>query len=64
VIIAFLNLEVLYKVEGRYGDLAGSLATTNCELRQAWKGATVTVNSCAGVWLTGSPPFNFFICLI
>ena len=29
----------------------GPLATINCELRQAWKGATVTVTSCAGVWL-------------
>jgi len=30
---------------------AGPLATVNYELRQAWKGATVVVNPCAGVWL-------------
>lgn len=30
---------------------AGPLATIHCELRQAWKGATVTVDSGAGVWL-------------
>jgi len=30
---------------------AGPLATISCELRQAWKGATVTVDSGAGVWL-------------
>ncbi|MFT4920799.1 MAG: hypothetical protein ACI8RU_003436, partial [Zhongshania aliphaticivorans] len=26
------------------------------ELRQAWKGATVVIISCAGVWLVGLPP--------
>ena len=31
--------------------LAGSLATIGCEPRQARKGATVAVDSCAGVWL-------------
>ena len=29
----------------------GPLATISCELRQARKGATVTVDSGAGVWL-------------
>ena len=31
----------------------GPLATIDCELRQAWKGATVAIDSCAGVWLMG-----------
>ena len=31
--------------------LSSPLAMINCELRQAWKGATVAVDSCAGVWL-------------
>ena len=31
----------------------GPLATIDCELRQAWKGATVAIDSCAGVWLVG-----------
>ena len=30
---------------------SGPLATISCELRQAWKGATVATDSCAGVWL-------------
>lgn len=30
---------------------AGPLATICCEPRQAWKGAAVTTDSCAGVWL-------------
>ncbi len=30
---------------------AGPLATVNYKLRQAWKGATVVVDPCAGVWL-------------
>ena len=30
---------------------AGPLATKNCELRQARKGATAAVASSAGVWL-------------
>jgi hypothetical protein len=29
------------------------------ELRQAWKGATVIVKSCAGVWLAGNSTFSF-----
>ena len=28
------------------------------ELRQARKGATVIIDSCAGVWLFGLPPFT------
>jgi len=31
----------------------GPLATISCEPRQARKGATVAVTSCAGVWLAG-----------
>lgn len=31
--------------------LIGPLAMIDGELRQAWKGATVTIDSCAGVWL-------------
>ena len=31
----------------------GPSAMIHCEFRQTWKGATVTVNSCAGVWLVG-----------
>jgi hypothetical protein len=34
----------------------GPLAAINCELRQARKGATVTVDSGAEVWLGGLPP--------
>ena len=34
----------------------GPPAAICCELRQAWKGATVTADSGAGVWLDGSPP--------
>ena len=30
---------------------SGPLATISCELRQAWKGATVTVDLGAQVWL-------------
>ena len=33
--------------------LAGPLAMVRCELRQARKGATVTIELCAGVWLVG-----------
>ena len=32
----------------------GPPAMNNCKLRQARKGATVAVNSCAGVWLAGN----------
>ena len=31
----------------------GPFAMINCEPRQARKGATVAVTSCAGVWLAG-----------
>ena len=31
----------------------GPLATIDRELRQARKGATVAIDSCAGVWLVG-----------
>ena len=31
--------------------LAGPLAMINCQPRQARKGATVAVTSCAGMWL-------------
>ena len=35
------------------------------ETRQARKGATVITESCAGVWLSGLPPFpHFFYCLL
>jgi hypothetical protein len=32
-------------------SLVGSFAMTICKFRQAWKGATVAVLLCAGVWL-------------
>ena len=38
------------------GGPTGPFATTNCEPRQARKGATVAADSGAGVWLGGSPP--------
>lgn len=38
------------------GGPAGPLATIDCEPRQARKGAAVTVDSSAGVWLSGLPP--------
>src|SRR5690606_22132869 len=49
----------------RYGDLPGPLATIDGEPRQARKGATVAVDSCAGVWLGRSPPVSpsCFICI-
>ena len=34
-------------------SLVGPLAMIGCELRQTWKGAAVTADSCAGVWLAG-----------
>ncbi len=43
----------------RDGNSVGPLATIGCELRQARKGATVTADLCAGVWLTGLPPIHF-----
>ncbi len=39
---------------------SGSLATTNCELRQVRKEATVTVTSGAGVWLEQVTALIFF----
>ena len=35
-------------------DSVGPLAMVSYELRQAWKGATVIVKSCAEVWLAGN----------
>ena len=40
-----------------YGGPIGPPAMINCELRQARKGATVAIDSCAGMWLVGLPPF-------
>jgi len=34
-------------------SLVGPLAMIGCEPRQARKGAAVTADSCAGVWLAG-----------
>ena len=45
---------------GCFGGPGGPLAMIDGELRQARKGATVTVDSCAEVWLSGSPPFLFY----
>jgi hypothetical protein len=45
----------------RYGDPGGPLAMIDSELRQARKGATVIIESCAGVWLSGSPPYILFL---
>ena len=36
----------------------GSLATRNCEPRQARKGATVAVDVCAEMWLVGAASIN------
>ena len=38
------------------GGPVGALATIDCEFRQAWKGAAVTVDSGAEVLLIGLPP--------
>jgi len=47
--------------------LFGPLAMILCELRQAWKGATVTERSCAGMWLiraaTLSLKLPYFQCI-
>jgi len=47
--------------------LFGPLAMILCELRQAWKGATVTERSCAGMWLiraaTLSLKLLYFQCI-
>ena len=42
-----------------YGGPIGPPAMINCELRQARKGATVAIDSCAGMWLVGLPPFFY-----
>ncbi len=39
-----------------YGDSIGPLATIGCKLRQARKGATVAIDSCAEMWLVELPP--------
>ncbi len=46
-----------------YGGPIGPPAMINCELRQARKGATVAIDSCAGMWLVGPPP-NFKILVL
>lgn len=42
---------------GRGGPV-GPPATLNRKPRQARKGATVVVTACAGMWLSGPPPFQ------
>jgi hypothetical protein len=37
---------------------AGPLATICCKPRQAWKGAAVATDSCAGVWLVRAAAIN------
>ena len=39
----------------------GPLATIHRELGQAWKGAAVAVDLCAGVWLVQVATLNFQI---
>jgi len=39
----------------------GPLATIDGKFRQAWKGATVAIDSCAGVWLVGVH-HQFLLC--
>ncbi len=39
----------------------GPLATIDCEPRQARKGAAVTIDAGAGVWLLGLPPYFKFL---
>jgi hypothetical protein len=42
----------------------GPLATIDGKFRQAWKGATVAIDSCAGVWLVGvHHQFPLFVTL-
>jgi len=43
---------------------SGPPATRSYELRQAWKGATVVVDLCAGVWLEVPPPPFYTLALI
>ena len=45
-------------IEKYYGGPIGPPAMINCELRQARKGATVAIDSCAGMWLVGLPPLS------
>ena len=45
------------------GDPGGPPATIGSEPRQARKGATVIIDSCAGVRLSGSPPIHPFALL-
>jgi len=42
-----------------YGYCVGPLATIFCQLRQAWKGATVAEDSCAEMWLAWFPPKSY-----
>ena len=42
----------------RFGNPGGPSAMIGSEIRQARKGATVVADSCAGVWLSGLPPFR------
>jgi len=43
----------------------GPLATIDGKFRQAWKGATVAIDSCAGVWLVGvHHQFLYFILFL
>jgi len=49
----------VYNTASYYGGPIGPPATIGCELRQARKGATVAIDSCAGMWLVGSPPSSF-----
>ena len=41
-------------------SLVGPLAMIGCKPRQARKGATVTADSCAGVWLAGGTSINIY----
>ena len=46
-------------LNGAYGGSDGPLAAIDSEPRQARKGATVVIDSGAGVWLFESPPLIF-----
>ena len=43
------------------GGPVGPLAMIICESGQAWKGAAAADDSCAGMWLVGSPPTTAFM---
>lgn len=45
-----------YSSQFNYGGSIGPLATIDCEPRQARKGAAVTIDSGAEVWLLELPP--------